>query len=192
MSERAAHRGAKVNSFRENSTVLASCSHRAKYMKLAFFFAIAFGAWVMSAGAEICPRFQIWQNHPLILFASGSVAGNDGSNQASGLIQEIDASEYAKFQGQPHASVKAQLQQMHPGLLCFFYFVPLTSAMTQYSSGFLIQIVPEGSMVTMDYRMDRIRLFVDEGALNYEIAIFPFFDAIPAINQLLLRGWAPL
>jgi hypothetical protein len=52
--------------------------------------------------------------HQPISFA-GSVSGYDGTNQESGLIQEIDASEFAKFQGQPHASVKEQLQKLHPG-----------------------------------------------------------------------------
>jgi glutamate dehydrogenase/leucine dehydrogenase len=29
------------------------------------------------------------------------------------------------------------------------------------ATGFSVQVVPEGSMVTMDYRVDRVRIFVD-------------------------------
>ena len=41
--------------------------------------------------------------------------------------------------------------------------------------GFEISVVPEGSMVTMDYRMDRIRLFVDEGVTSISILLHMHF-----------------
>ena len=93
---------------------------------------------------------------------AGSMGGFDGL-QAGEIVDASAANAaYANFQGKPHAEVKAELQKMHPGL-----HLRVSRALfgTDRGAGFDIQCIPEGSMVTMDYRTDRIRVYFNDGTV---------------------------
>ena len=77
-------------------------------------------------------------------FASAVAGSGFGSAEAKeGIIMEgTDVDVWAQMVGMPGKQAVAQLEQENPNMT--------------------IQLVPFGSMVTMDYREDRIRVFVDE------------------------------
>jgi hypothetical protein len=140
-------------------------------MKLALL--ITFVAAVsMFSGA---PPFLFKTTTPHFL-RSGAVGGFDGLQPEELVDPFAPNSAYAKFQGKPFAEAKAELQTMHPGN-CLIDKRDIRPAFFRAHcilTGFSIETIPEGSMVTMDYRMDRIRIFFNEGDIAHPSIFAPF------------------
>jgi hypothetical protein len=78
----------------------------------------------------------------LLLLLSLIVSASSLAKVQKGVIMTKDKSAWPEVMGMTGEAARAKLESELPNMLC--------------------QVVPYGSMVTMDYREDRIRIYTDE------------------------------